>query len=584
MSSASLPSTLPGTAVPAPPPVGPELLRPMPHRPRRMGWWMAVVIAIVVAAAAWKARRESGAAKPETAALRTATITTGDIQRTIRLSGVVTAERFAALMAPRLRGSRPASGSGGAGGASTSTAVKPSSSTTSTTSSSSTATPSTTSSTSQNAAPTSTNTAVTGQGATSGAPGAPTSSLGAIRGTTNRFGDRQAAQTSANTSTTASGTTPSSTALGASGLGSTSGNLLGTGTRGGTGGGGGGDFNLVLLQLVAPGSRVKKGQIVAEFDRQYQVNRLDDYKATVVQQDANIKKMTADLAVAKKAHDQLVESAKADWDKALLDLKTAEVRSAIEAEDLKLAVNEGEARYKQLVKEVALVEASQSAQIRAAEIERDQGKLELDRAMLNVNRMVVKAPMDGIAVMQTIWRGGDFGQVQLGDQIRPGQTFMQIVDPSSMVLMGNLNQVDAEEIRLGLKGVARLDEYTGAEFPARVIGVGAITKPGVWRPTYMREIAIRLKFEQVDARVIPDLSASAEIVLAAEPHATVAPLGAVFRDGGANAFVFLQTPSGWQRREIAVGLQNHVAVAVRSGVSPGDVVAAERPSAGKAPS
>jgi len=544
---------------------------------------MAVVIAIVVAAAAWMARRESGAAKPETAALRTATITTGDIQRTIRLSGVVTAERFAALMAPRLRGSRPASGSGGAGGASTSTAVKPSSSTTSTTSSSSTATPSTTSSTSQNAAPTSTNTAVTGQGATSGAPGAPTSSLGAIRGTTNRFGDRQAAQTSANTSTTASGTTPSSTALGASGLGSTSGNLLGTGTRGGTGGGGG-DFNLVLLQLVAPGSHVKKGQIVAEFDRQYQVNRLDDYKATVVQQDANIKKMTADLAVAKKAHDQLVESAKADWDKALLDLKTAEVRSAIEAEDLKLAVNEGEARYKQLVKEVALVEASQSAQIRAAEIERNQAKLELDRAMLNVNRMVVKAPMDGIAVMQTIWRGGDFGQVQLGDQIRPGQTFMQIVDPSSMVLMGNLNQVDAEEIRLGLKGVARLDAYTGAEFPARVIGVGAITKPGVWRPTYMREIAIRLKFEQVDARVIPDLSASAEIVLAAEPHATVAPLGAVFRDGGANAFVFLQTPSGWQRREIAVGLQNHVAVAVRSGVSPGDVVAAERPSAGKAPS
>src|SRR5690349_25087077 len=113
MSSASVPSTLPGTAVPAAPPVGPALLRPTPHRPRRLGWWMAVVIAIVVAAAAWMARRESGTAKPETAALRTATITTGDIQRTIRLSGVVTAERFAALMAPRLRGSR--SGGGGAG-------------------------------------------------------------------------------------------------------------------------------------------------------------------------------------------------------------------------------------------------------------------------------------------------------------------------------------------------------------------------------------------------------------------------------------------------------------------------------------
>jgi hypothetical protein len=84
--------------------------------------------------------------------------------------------------------------------------------------------------------------------------------------------------------------------------------------------------------------------------------------------------------------------------------------------------------------------------------------------------------------------------------------------------------------------------------------------------------------------VIPDLSASADIVLAAETHAAIVPLGAIFRDNGTDPFVFLRTPSGWQRREIAVGLQNHVAVAVRSGVSPGDVVAAERPSAGKAPS
>ena len=103
---------------------------------------------------------------------------------------------------------------------------------------------------------------------------------------------------------------------------------------GGGGGGGGSDFTLVLLEVAKPGSHVKKGDIVAEFDRQYQLNRLDDYKASVVQLDANIKKLKADLAVAEEAHDQLVRSAKADWDKAQLDLKTAEVRSAIEAEDL----------------------------------------------------------------------------------------------------------------------------------------------------------------------------------------------------------------------------------------------------------
>jgi HlyD family secretion protein len=340
----------------------------------------------------------------------------------------------------------------------------------------------------------------------------------------------------------------------------------------------------VLLKIVEPGRHVKKGDVVAEFDRQYQLNRLDDYKATVVQLDANIKKQKADLAVAKKAHDQLLESAKGDWDKALLDLKTAEVRSAIEAEDLKLAAQEAEARHKQLMDEAKLLEVSQRADMLASEIDREQAKIELDRATLNVDRMVVRAPMDGIAVMQTIWRGGEYGQVQQGDQIWPGQTFMQIVDPTSMVLVTNLNQVDAEAVRLGLKATVRLDAYPGAEFPSRVIGIGAMSKAGVWRPDYMRAIPVRLKLEQIDARVLPDLSASADIVLAAEQHATLAPLGAVFRDGAPKPFVFLRTPSGFERREIEVGVRNHVAVAVRSGIVPGDVVVVEQPATGKAPS
>ncbi len=500
--------------------------------------------------------------------VRTATIASGDLERTIRVSGVVQAERFASLMAPRLRGSRGASGSFGGGGTKS---LVGSTGSTAAAATSSTA-----------AASTSTNTAVNSTATTA------TSSLGALRGTQNRFGDRQAAQTSASTtaagttaSTTTSGTTATtSTALGSNGLGTTSSGLIGTGGSGGPPATpGASDFGLVLTEVAEPGSHVKKGEVVAEFDRQYQLNRLDDYKATVLQLDANIKKMNADLAVAKKAHAQLVESAKGDWDKALLDLKTAEVRSAIEAEDLKLAVKETEARYQQVAEEAKLLDASQHADILASEIERNQAKLELDRATVNLDRMVVRAPMDGIAVMQPIWRGGDFGQVQRGDQIWPGQVFMQIVDPSSMVLAGNMNQVDAESVQLGRRATARLDAYPGTEFAARVVGIGAMTKPGFWRPNFMREIPVRLKLEELDARVIPDLSASADILLTAEKHATLAPRSAIFQDGDTAPYVFVRMGANWKRREIEIGMRNRVTAAVRRGLAPGDVVATERPEA-----
>jgi multidrug efflux pump subunit AcrA (membrane-fusion protein) len=114
-------------------------------------------------------------------------------------------------------------------------------------------------------------------------------------------------------------------------------------------------------------------------------------------------------------------------------------------------------------------------------------------------------------------------------------------------------------------------------------GVGAMTKPGVWRPNYMREIPVRLKLERIDARVIPDLSASADVLLAREEHAVITPLSAVFHDAGTSPFVFLRTSGGWQRREIELGLTNHVAAAVRSGLATGEVVAIERPASVKPP-
>lgn len=295
------------------------------------------------------------------------------------------------------------------------------------------------------------------------------------------------------------------------GMGSTAGSLSSTAGRNDSGGGG--DFQLQLVQLVPAGKRVKQGEIIAEFDRTNQLNRLDDYKASVVQYDASIEKLKADQRVARVAHDKLIASSMADLEKAKLDLQTAEVRSAIDGEKLKLAVEEADARYKQVIQEVSLFDESQRAQLRSAEISRELSKIELSRVQRNISRMVVAAPMDGIAVMKDIFRGGEYGQIQNGDQLYPGQPFLQVIDPKSMIVNATVNQVDAEKIRLGQQAKVHLDAYPGVEFPAHVTGIGAMTKPGLFRPQFMREVPVRLKIDASDPVLIPDISASADIVI-----------------------------------------------------------------------
>ena len=379
-------------------------------------------------------------------------------------------------------------------------------------------------------------------------------------GSSNRFGDRQGNKPPPSTPYT-----PPSTA------GSVYYSLASNQSLRGSGGS---DFNLTILSLAAPGSHVKKGDAIAEFDRQVQLLRLDDYKDSISQLDDNIERMRSDLQTSRKAHDHVIFAAKAAVDKAELDLKTAPVRSANEVEKLKLSVEEARARYEQLLREVKLVEDSQAAQMRAAQIDREQGKMELDRAQHNVDLMVVRAPMDGIVVLQTIYRGGDMGPAQQGDQLYSGRVFMEVIDPRSMLLNATVNQVDAERIRIGMKAKVHLDAYPGLEYPAHVAGINALSKTSYRRPNFKGDIDVRLKIDAIDENVIPDISGSADIVLSAEEKVVIVPRGAVFFSSPANTpYVYVQTPTGWQRRDVTLGLRNNTHVGIRSGIGSGDVLA-----------
>ena len=87
------------------------MVHPRRPGPRRVKLWLSGVIVVLAAAAIGyylhSARQpRAGAGGGGLAAVRTVPVTVGDLQETIRLTGVVQAERSVALLAPRLRGSR----------------------------------------------------------------------------------------------------------------------------------------------------------------------------------------------------------------------------------------------------------------------------------------------------------------------------------------------------------------------------------------------------------------------------------------------------------------------------------------------
>ena len=355
-------------------------------------------------------------------------------------------------------------------------------------------------------------------------------------------------------------------------------------TGGGRGGGGvraaGG---LTLTSLIKPGALVNKGDVVAQFDPEDMLTRLDDFQATVAQTNASMLSLSAQREVVKRQHDQTIRDALADVDKARLDLKTSPVLSAIDAENFRLALEEAQATHKQIMEEVPMMETSLAAQWRAAELARGERTLELQRTKANVDKMTLRAPISGLVVMQTVMRAGDMSQIKAGDQIGPGSPVMRIVDTNSMMLDASVNQVNAELIRIGAKARVHFDAYPDLELSAEVYSIGAMPRAGGFRADFVKEVPVTFRLLSVDPRVIPDLSASADVVLESAPQALVVPREAIFRDGpDGKPFVFVRQPSGWEQREVELGPSSFLATAVRSGLRAGEEVARERPGSGTA--
>ncbi len=363
-------------------------------------------------------------------------------------------------------------------------------------------------------------------------------------------------------------------------------NMLAGGGRGAVGGGGGGptgfgasqmtDFSLVLIKLAAPGSHVKAGDVIAEFDPQMQKQRLDDYKDALIQSDATIKSKLAELASSRESHLLKVQQAQASWLQALQDQKTNPVDAQITAELNDLAVKEDEAQYKQLQYEDDLVDQQQQAQVRVLQLNRDQADLEYKRTAANLNKLTIKAPMDGVVVMASIVRNGEFGQVQVGDEVRAGQPFMYIEDGRTMVVNALLNQVDAERLHSGLKAEIRLDAYPDIDLPGTVEGIGALAQTSTFRSGYVSEIPVQVNVDKMDPRIIPDLTASAEVYLESENNVVYVPRSAVFEENGGK-YVFVRQPNGWVERPVQTGLMSYNSVAIHAGLQKGDVVALHRP-------
>jgi len=334
---------------------------------------------------------------------------------------------------------------------------------------------------------------------------------------------------------------------------------------------------LILIEVAKSGSMVKKGEVIAQIDAQSMKDHVDDIETQIQQAEADIRKRKAEQALAWEALQQSIRVTQAELDKSKLDSGASEVRTAIDVELLKLSVEEQQATLKQQQADLPSQKLAHAAEIRILELTKDRHVRHHDRHATDVEKFTIQAPIGGLVVMQSIWRGNEMGQVQQGDQVAPGQPFMRVVDTSSMLVQSTASQVESDEMRIGQPALVSFDAFPELKLNARVATIGAIAVSGRNVNYFLRTVPVYLSILDHDNRVIPDLSTAANVVVNQSESSLVIPReGVELRDG--KWFVRVKTGDQFVPREVKIGASDNLHVAVLDGVREGEEIAIDRPS------
>ena len=267
--------------------------------------------------------------------------------------------------------------------------------------------------------------------------------------------------------------------------------------------------SVALRWLEVDGTRVTKGQKVAELDNSAFANNLAEQKLTAVQTES-------DLAASEAQNDIQAADKRFDVDKARIALAKAKAEASI-AED---TVTRRQYQEKQLEKqraEVALAKAIDdlAAQTKAAALDIQVRKIALDKSKRDIavaeaaiESVALRAPSDGIFVIaEHPWEGR---KLEVGDNVWIGMSVARLPDLGKMKVNAFLSDVDDGRVAVGMRANAILDAYPELVFPGTITDVSPVAREPS-QHSFRRSFLVTMALERTDPRMLPGMSVRVEI-------------------------------------------------------------------------
>lgn len=271
---------------------------------------------------------------------------------------------------------------------------------------------------------------------------------------------------------------------------------------------------LTLTALVRGGTAVKKDDILVEFDPTAQLDDARDAQAALEQLRHQLDEKRAMVHNDAVKRGALIRESESELGKAELQLRKGPVLADLDRRKNEVRAAAARERVASLNKSHQARNLAEDAAVRVLELKCQRQTLVVARLKNNVASLTIRAPHDGMAALESVFRSGSMGPPQVGDQVWPNQPVVRVFDPTEMIVEVQINEPDVKVLGSLARAKVHLDAYPNAQFEAALESASPVATAGLESP--VKSFLARFRIAQRDPRLLPDLSASLEIDGAAE--------------------------------------------------------------------
>ena len=322
---------------------------------------------------------------------------------------------------------------------------------------------------------------------------------------------------------------------------------------------------IVKKLLVDAGDRVKKGQVLAELDKEEIEAHVSQAKAQEEAAEASLRATEADMERAKvDAEGVDVPTLKRAYDRAQGMAKEGVVSVS--------ALDDAQRAYELAVNKQNVAKAQ--LQVLHAKIGQAQAQVAQDRANLKqleeqYSYTTVESPIDGVVLSRDVEVGDAVSSILvLGSS---ATLIMTLGDISEVYVKGKVDESDIGKVYLGQPARIKVESFKDKTFNGKVTKISPM---GVEKDN-VTTFEVRVSINNPGGELKAAMTANAEIILEEHKNVLQIPEGSILYDKDKKASVEVPNPKGKEGKSkvaVNIGISNGAKTELLSGLKEGDQV------------